>query len=168
MTTFRSFPRLPLAAVLMAGVLSGRAAAEAPLASLAVYPPDVNLETARDRQSFVVQATYADGITRDVTDRAKVTLADASLAKIEKNVLYPAKDGQTQMTVEFGGKSVALPVKVVQAGTDRPVSFKLDVMPIFMRAGCNSGSCHGAARGKDGFMLSLFGYDPDRPEGGVP
>mgnify|MGYP000569069591 CR=1 FL=1 len=34
-------------------------------------------------------------------------------------------------------------------------------MPVFMRAGCNSGSCHGAARGKDGFRLSLFGFDPD-------
>lgn len=33
-------------------------------------------------------------------------------------------------------------------------------MPVFFRAGCNSGTCHGAARGKDGFHLSLFGYDP--------
>ena len=34
-------------------------------------------------------------------------------------------------------------------------------MPVFMKAGCNAGSCHGAARGKDGFRLSLFGFDPD-------
>ena len=33
-------------------------------------------------------------------------------------------------------------------------------MPVLFRAGCNAGTCHGAARGKDGFMLSLFGYDP--------
>jgi len=39
-------------------------------------------------------------------------------------------------------------------------SFRKDVMPVFFRAGCNSGTCHGSARGKDGFMLSLFGYDP--------
>src|SRR5215467_8073490 len=39
-------------------------------------------------------------------------------------------------------------------------SFRLDVMPVFFRAGCNSGGCHGAAIGKDGFHLSLFGYDP--------
>ncbi|RFC43946.1 MAG: Protein of unknown function (DUF1553)/Protein of unknown function (DUF1549) [Verrucomicrobia bacterium] len=38
-------------------------------------------------------------------------------------------------------------------------SFRRDVMPVFFRAGCNQGGCHGAARGKDGFMLSLFGYD---------
>ena len=39
------------------------------------------------------------------------------------------------------------------------VSFRQDIMPILFRAGCNAGTCHGAARGKDGFMLSLFGYD---------
>ena len=42
----------------------------------------------------------------------------------------------------------------------KPVSFRLDVMPVFFRAGCNSGGCHGAASGKDGFHLGLFGYDP--------
>ena len=42
-----------------------------------------------------------------------------------------------------------------------PVSFRRDVMPVFFRANCNSGGCHGAAAGKDGFRLSLFGYDPE-------
>jgi len=47
------------------------------------------------------------------------------------------------------------------AAADEPVpSFRRDVMPVFFRAGCNAGTCHGSARGKDGFMLSLFGYDP--------
>ncbi len=39
-------------------------------------------------------------------------------------------------------------------------SFRRDVMPVLFRSGCNSGTCHGSARGKDGFMLSLFGFDP--------
>ncbi|MCE9603287.1 MAG: DUF1549 and DUF1553 domain-containing protein [Planctomycetia bacterium] len=47
----------------------------------------------------------------------------------------------------------------VEAAADVP-SFRQDVMPVFFRAGCNAGGCHGASRGKDGFMLSLFGYDP--------
>ncbi len=45
---------------------------------------------------------------------------------------------------------------------EKPVaapSFRQDIMPILFRAGCNAGTCHGSARGKDGFMLSLFGYD---------
>ncbi|MFT5122253.1 MAG: hypothetical protein ACI9TH_002507 [Kiritimatiellia bacterium] len=45
------------------------------------------------------------------------------------------------------------------AAEDVP-SFRSDIMPIFFRAGCNAGTCHGSASGKDGFMLSLFGYDP--------
>ena len=43
---------------------------------------------------------------------------------------------------------------------EKPVSFQNDVLPVFMRNSCNAGDCHGAARGKDGFLLSLFGYDP--------
>ena len=51
--------------------------AQAP--KVAVYPPDVNLETARDRQSFVVQLTQPDGLTRDVTDRCRIAIADPTL-----------------------------------------------------------------------------------------
>ena len=29
------------------------------------------------------------------------------------------------------------------------------------RAGCNQGSCHGAAAGKNGFRLTLRGYGPE-------
>ena len=61
--------------------------------------------TARGKQVFVVQATYADGITRDVTATAKAALANPALAKLEKNVLTPLADGATEMNVEFGGKS---------------------------------------------------------------
>ncbi len=126
-----------------------------------VYPPDVQLHTRGDKQQFVVMATRPDGVTLEVTAQAKVTLADPKLVKLEGQTLRPAADGQTAMTVEFEGHQVSVPVTVKDAAADRAISFKLDVMPIFMRAGCNTGSCHGAARGKDGFMLSLFGYDPD-------
>ena len=51
--------------------------------------------------------------------------------------------------------------RAAPAAEDPGPSFRLDVMPIFMRSGCNTGSCHGAARGKDGFRLSLFGFDPE-------
>lgn len=40
-------------------------------------------------------------------------------------------------------------------------AFGTQVMPIFSKAGCNSGSCHGTFAGKNGFHLSLFGYEPD-------
>ena len=128
---------------------------------IAVYPPDINLESARDRQSFVVQLTQPDGITRDVTAQAQVTFANPALVKLDRFTVHPVADGTTEMSVAVAGQTVKLPVKVVKAKEDRPISFKLDVMPVFMRTGCNVGGCHGAARGKDGFRLSLFGFDPD-------
>src|ERR1043165_9087824 len=44
--------------------------------------------------------------------------------------------------------------------SDAPVSFRNCVQPILTKVGCNSGACHGAAAGKNGFKLSLRGYDP--------
>ena len=57
----------------------------------------------------------------------------------------------------LAGLSLLLPSLLLSSSP----SFKNDVLPVFMRSGCNAGDCHGAARGKDGFMLSLFGYDPE-------
>jgi hypothetical protein len=137
------------------------ACADAPLQKLTVDPPQVNLTTAQDRQLLTVQATYADGITRDVAAQASYVLANPALVRREGQTLFPLADGQTELKVEFGGQAVTVPVIVEKAAEARPISFKLDVMPVFMKANCNTGSCHGAARGKDGFRLSLFGFDPD-------
>jgi hypothetical protein len=64
-------------------------------------------------------------------------------------------------TAAFLVAFAAIPAMSQTAGTSQSgVSFRLDVMPVIFRAGCNSGGCHGAASGKDGFHLSLFGYDP--------
>ena len=51
---------------------------------VAVYPPDINLETSRDRQSFVVQLTQPDGITRDITEQSQITFANPALVKLDK------------------------------------------------------------------------------------
>ena len=141
--------------------LATSALAKPALTDVKVYPPNVNLTTQRDYQSVVVQATFDDGTSRDVTTEATYSLADKKLVKFENQTAYPVADGTTELKIKFSGKTLTVPVKVEHAQDDRPISFKLDVMPIFMKSGCNSGSCHGAARGKDGFRLSLFGFDPD-------
>ena len=40
------------------------------------------------------------------------------------------------------------------------IDFDFDVVPALTRAGCNAGSCHGAAAGRGGFHLSLWGSNP--------
>ncbi|MFI4847636.1 MAG: DUF1549 domain-containing protein [Gimesia chilikensis] len=130
------------------------------MVQLNVYPQDIQLTTSRDRQSVIGQAVYDNGLTEDVTTKLQFKPAQAGIVRIENNMIYPAADGETDVVATFGGASVKLHSKVTKAKEDRPISFTLDVMPTFMRAGCNTGSCHGAARGKDGFRLSLFGFDP--------
>ena len=131
------------------------------LKSIEVFPGKVTLETAADSHTLVGMATYGDDSTRDITGDAVFRLAKPGIAELQGNQLLPSADGETQVHVSFGGHELVVPVKVIDAAKPRRVSFRLDVMPIFLRAGCNTGSCHGSARGQDGFMLSLFGYDPD-------
>ena len=142
--------------LIAAALLAGRVDA----ATLKVFPSQVDLEGKDDRQSLAVQEVDDHGVTKDVTAVAKLRLADSTLAAIIGQTLAPRKDGTTKLLVEHNGLMAEVPVAVKDAGKSRAVSFRLDVMPIFMKHGCNNGSCHGAARGKDGFMLSLFGYDP--------
>ncbi|MDB6006594.1 MAG: hypothetical protein JWR15_3581 [Prosthecobacter sp.] len=45
-------------------------------------------------------------------------------------------------------------------GDERPLNFANDIVPIFTKASCNSGGCHGKASGQNGFKLSLLGFEP--------
>ncbi len=142
-------------------VLLGTTAAQAAnVTRIDVYPPDINLNTKLDFQRLIVVATRDDGVTLDVTTAAAVRLADPAPARLDGRTLYPVADGSTALEVEYQGFQASVAVTVKDATADRPISFHLDLMPVLMRSGCNTGSCHGAARGKDGFRLSLFGFDP--------
>ncbi len=76
-----------------------------------------------------------------------VRLIDATTGKIVRE-WSPAP--VTQPTVVAGR----------QPHSGAKVNFIRDVNPMLSRLGCNQGTCHGAAKGKNGFKLSLRGYDP--------
>ncbi len=83
-------------------------------------------------------------------------------------------DGQVRLIDATTGKIVKqfLPVELasetpdaskVAEADEQPAEFPdylQDISPILARVGCNSGTCHGAQDGKNGFKLSLRGYDP--------
>ncbi len=127
---------------------------------LSVFPEQIQLDTARDYQSFIAVVRRTDDVTLDVTETATWKLADEKFARIEGNRIVPVADGETELLCNFGTGQVRIPVKVSRSAEKLPISFEKDIVPIMTRSGCNTGSCHGAARGKDGFMISLFGYDP--------
>jgi hypothetical protein len=71
----------------------------------------------------------------------------------------PASSKRTRVT------PVIVPVASHGANAAPPsaipsISFRNQVIPVLTKAGCNSGACHGAAAGKNGFGLTLRGYDP--------
>jgi len=49
---------------------------------------------------------------------------------------------------------------LLAASPAEAVDFDTDLVPVLTRAGCNAGSCHGAAAGRGGFKLSLLGGSP--------
>ena len=129
------------------------------LVELSIHPTQISLSTKEDFNSFIIVAKYGDDVTRDVTRESTLSLSNENVVRMENNTIHPIKDGNSTLTVTFQNRKVELPITVKDAVEERPVSFNLDVMPVFLKAGCNTGSCHGSARGQDRFMLSLFGYD---------
>ncbi|MFO0805001.1 MAG: DUF1549 and DUF1553 domain-containing protein [Gemmataceae bacterium] len=58
-------------------------------------------------------------------------------------------------------------VNLPTGGTLKQVDFERHVMGLLSKAGCNAGSCHGSFQGKNGFRLSLFGYEPSMDFAGL-
>lgn len=149
-----------VAHVIALSAASASAFAEGEVKTLRVYPPEISLSTNRDFQRVVVQAVAPDGVTRDASEKAEWKIENSGLVERNGDVLSAKADGETKLTVNYGGHSVEIPIKTANATTQRDLRFETDIIPIFTKSGCNTGSCHGAARGKDGFNLSLFGFDP--------
>jgi hypothetical protein len=127
--------------------------------ALRIFPEKASLAEPGRQQSFVAQLVETDGRTQDVTSKVRWTVTGPGKWDGKSAKLRGEKAGEIALTAELNGQTLAIPIEVKATGT-AGVSFRREVMPIFMRAGCNSGSCHGAGRGQDGFRLSLFGYDP--------
>ncbi len=127
---------------------------------LEVFPKDILLSNLRDRQSIIAQMVYSNGVTVDVTELVQSQIGSGDIVKQDGSTFHPKADGETTVKFSIENFNVELPVTVANATSNPPLSFTNDVMPVFSKSGCNAGSCHGAARGKDGFRLSLYGFDP--------
>ncbi|MEY3459791.1 MAG: hypothetical protein RL215_2948 [Planctomycetota bacterium] len=127
---------------------------------LLVYPNSVQLSDARDSTRILVLQKNPDGSTANVTDSAEFSVDTDGVAQIDAGVIRPVGDGIARIRVRLGGESSDIPLTVINHSVSPPLSFRSEVLATLTKAGCNSGKCHGAASGKDGFRLSLFGYDP--------
>ena len=129
---------------------------------LTVAPTRVSLDDAADFHRVVALRVDRDGLTTEVVDEVEVRFEPAGIAAYRAGRLHPLQDGATVAHFSLADLTAQVEVTVRGAGVSEPVSFRNDVMPVLTRAGCNGGACHGAAAGKNGFGLTLFGFDPAR------
>jgi hypothetical protein len=130
-----------------------------PLKNLKVEPATLTLLDGRDEHRVLVSGEMENGQRIDVTAEATLN-PESAIVDVIDGYIRPKAKGETKIIVTAAGLKASLPVKVQDAAMP-PVSFVGDVEPMMSRVGCNAGTCHGSAKGKNGFKLSLRGYDPE-------
>jgi hypothetical protein len=132
-----------------------------PLTAIKILPSSLSLSIPLLSQRVVVEATYADGHVADVTAQARITCSASSVARADTEAfIHPEGNGQAVLTASFKSFRATVPVSVENFTSPFVWSFRNHVLPVMTKMGCNSGPCHGAAAGKNGFKLTLRGFDP--------
>jgi hypothetical protein len=130
-------------------------------ASIAVQPEKVVLDGPRAAQQLVITGRYTDGNLRDLTHFVEVSPEAADVVAVDaEHNLTPRKDGTTNLVIKAGPHVIKVPVTVQHFDQPQPISFRNEVIAALNVGGCNQGACHGTPSGKNGFKLSLRGYDP--------
>jgi len=182
----RSFPVAPLTEVAAADALpplpwprEASIEPEPALATsidlLAVEPAAVRLDGPFAAVQLVVTGRLTGGESVDLTRSVRFEPAEGPVGEGGTDPLAlvsvgpgglvrPRADGTASLRIVHGeGKAAVtafVPLEVANAAAVPHVDFLRDVNPVLSRLGCNQGTCHGAAKGKNGFKLSLRGYDP--------
>ena len=127
--------------------------------SITVDPKNVALAGVYDKVQVVVTGKLETGTFIDVTRIADLSVGSDAVSISDSGLVRVNKTGDTEVNVKLGNLSAKIPVKVAPATTSA-VDYIRDVMPVTSKLGCNQGTCHGSKDGKNGFKLSLRGYDP--------
>lgn len=130
-------------------------------ASIQILPGDFTLAGKSARQRLVVEKFEDDRPRGEIRQGIQFLSSDPNILVIEEGVARPLANGQVTITATVGEGTARVTATVT--GADQPFrwSFRNHVQSVLVKAGCNSGACHGAAAGKKGFRLSLRGYDAE-------
>ncbi len=122
----------------------------------------VVLKSAASSQQLVVSAKQGPKVW-DVTHKVSYSATpDGLLRCLPGGLVKPLKNGSGTITVRLeGAKTASIPFEISGFEKEAAADFANEVIPILTRSGCNNGSCHGKAGGRDGFRLSLLGYEPE-------
>lgn len=129
------------------------------ITGIEVLPADIHLRGAFDYRQVLVTGLLPKGLTVDLTRDAKLDVAPGIVNVTPSGRIEPVADGEQTLTVRYGSFAKEIKIKVENATAIGAMNFGKDVQPVMSRFGCNQGTCHGAQDGKNGFKLSLRGYD---------
>jgi WD40 repeat protein len=127
---------------------------------LSVVPQQIRLHGPHAYAQVLVLAQLNTGDIVDATRIAKLKLHGETAALNSRGRVTSLADGRAALEVSLGEHHAEVPIEITGSQSAGPVSFIRDVNPVLSRLGCNQGTCHGAKDGKEGFKLSLRGYDP--------
>ncbi|MEX2261123.1 MAG: DUF1549 domain-containing protein [Bryobacteraceae bacterium] len=143
-------------------VLAGLVAASLIAApALKILPESVELNGPEARHQLLAEA-LSDGRQEDWTRQVKWSSSNPKVAEVDAaGLVTPKSDGLAVIQASSNGAVASVNVRV--KGTQMPFTwnFRNHVIPVMTKAGCNQGACHGALAGKNGFKLTLRGYDPE-------
>lgn len=129
------------------------------IVALEVFPSQVVLADPYEYRQVLVYGRTEQGEWVDVTRLCHWESSPTTVSVSPQGVVRPVAPGTESLVVRFGDFTATLSCQV-NALVPRPISFVTQVQPVLSRLGCNAGTCHGAKEGKNGFKLSLRGYDP--------
>jgi WD40 repeat protein len=128
---------------------------------LEVQPAEIKLTSRNAYTQLLVTARLDSGDTADVTRMVKFLPKPALVEVSPTGLLTPLTNGFGKLVVSLGAKSGSVSLAIGGQAKPFHADFIRDVSPVISRLGCNAGTCHGAKEGKNGFKLSLRGYDPE-------
>ncbi|WP_246128411.1 DUF1549 domain-containing protein [Planctopirus ephydatiae] len=131
------------------------------IVSLSMAPENLEFTSRFSSVQLLVFAKLDNGDVIDGTRLVKYSTSQAPFVVVSPTGLVePRETGAGELVIQWGELSVKTSVKAYWPAQESPVDFVRDVNPVLSKLGCNQGTCHGAAQGKNGFKLSLRGYDP--------
>jgi hypothetical protein len=114
------------------------------------------------RQQLIVTGKYSSGQSRDLTRNVTWTFSEPAVVDVSaEGFVTPVADGDVTVTATSEDISGTQAIKVSQLDRELLINFSNQIVPIFTKLGCNTGSCHGKSGGQNGFRLSLLGFYPD-------
>ncbi|HYE98362.1 MAG TPA: Ig-like domain-containing protein, partial [Planctomycetota bacterium] len=128
---------------------------------IVLLPREIRLHGPAARQTLLVERVRDGLFVGPAKEAVEYASSDPAVVRVENGAAVPVGNGAATITATSGGRSTTATVKVVDMDRAFARSFRNHVQPVLARFGCSTGACHGAAAGKNGFRLSLRGYDDE-------